>query len=65
MIPEIDIWRTAQLMIRQHGAAAADKADRSAGDLIEQGNHAGGAVWQRIRAAIEQLQQDNPSGPVH
>ena len=65
MIPEIDIWRTAHLMIRQHGEDAGDQADARAGALIEQGDHTGGAVWRRIRQAIGQLQNDIPEGPVH
>ena len=30
MIPEIDIWRSAQLMIRQYGDAAVSEADARA-----------------------------------
>ncbi len=30
MIPEIDIWRAAHLMIRQHGEDAAPQADARA-----------------------------------
>ncbi len=37
MIPEIDIWRAAHLMIRQYGEDAAHQTDARAGVLIEQG----------------------------
>ena len=63
MIPEIDIWRSAQLMIRQYGDAAASEADARA--LTEQSDSAGGLVWRRIREAIGQLQNDTPNGPAH
>ena len=65
MISEIDIWRSAQLMIQQHREDAAHQADARASDLIERGDHAGGAVWRRIRQAIDQLQNDTPNGPAH
>ena len=65
MIPEIDIWRCAHLMVRQYGHEAANQADARAGDLIEKGDTAGGAVWQRIRAAVEQYQNRSPDGPIH
>ncbi len=65
MVPEIDIWRSAQLMIRQYGDAAVSEADARASALTEQGDSVGGAVWRRIRAAIHQLQQNKPNAPVH
>ncbi len=55
MIPEIDVWRSAQLMIRQYGDAA----------VTEQGDSAGALVWRRIREAIDQLQNDTSVGPAH
>ncbi len=65
MIPEIDVWRSAQEMIRQHGEDAAHQADARATALTEQGDSAGGLVWQRIREAIDQLQNDTSVGPAH
>ena len=65
MIPKIDIWRSAQSMIRQYDAAAASEADARASALTEQSDSAGGAVWRRIREAIDQLQNDTPNGPAH
>ncbi len=65
MIPNIDIWRSAQLMIRQYGDAAVSEADARASALTEQGDSAGRAVWRRIRQAIEQLQNRMPDGSVH
>ena len=65
MIPEIDIWRCAQLMVRRYGNDAANRANARAGELIEKGETAGGAVWQRIWGAIERLQNQVPVGPLH
>ncbi len=63
MIPEIDIWCAAHLMIRQHREDASHQADARVGVLIEQGGSAGGAVWRRLREAIDKLQNDTPNGP--
>ena len=52
-------------MIRQYGDAAVSEADARASALTEQGDSAGGAVWRRIRQAIEQLQNRMPDGLVH
>ena len=60
MIPEIDVWRSAQEMIRQHGEDAAHQAHVRASALTEQRDSAGGAVWRRIREAINQLQNESP-----
>ncbi len=65
MIPEIDIWRSAQEMIQQHREDAAHRADARASALIERGDSAGGLVWRRIREAIDQPQNDTPNGPAH
>ena len=64
MIPEIDVWRSAQEMIRQYGEDAVHQADAHATALTEQGDSVGGAVWRRIREAIGQLQNDTPNGPL-
>ena len=56
MIPEIDIWRSAHLMIQQHRKDAAHQADARARALIERSDSAGGLIWRRIRQAIGQLQ---------
>lgn len=65
MIPEIDIWRSAQLMIRQYGDAAVSEADARVIALTEQRDSAGGLVWRRIREPIDQLQNDTSVDPAH
>ena len=40
VIPEIDIWRAAQLMIRQYGQHAGDQADARA-ERVDDGIDAG------------------------
>jgi hypothetical protein len=65
VIPEIDIWRVANLMIKRYAEAAKENADRRADELETEGDHAGAAIWRRVTVAIEQLTNTNPSGPLH
>ena len=51
----IDIWRTATLLMRMDGEAAAFNAAQRADALLEKGDVKGGAVWVAIVHAIEQL----------
>ena len=65
MIPEIDIWRIANLMLKHYGdEAEAESAIRSA-ELAEAGDWAGAAVWRRITDAIGQLESTTARGPLH
>jgi hypothetical protein len=65
VIPEIDIWRVANLMIKRYAEAAKENADRRADELETEGDHAGAAIWRRVTVAIEQLTNTDPSGPLH
>jgi hypothetical protein len=49
MIPERDIWRAANLLIREHGAEAEMVAARRADEMLERGDRDGQLVWLRIR----------------
>jgi len=52
VIPEIDIWRIANLMLKCYGdEAEAESAIRSA-ELAEAGDSAGAAVWRRVTDAM-------------
>ena len=64
MTPEIDIWRAANLVIRQHGENAVIIAAQRADLMFERGDPEGRLVWLRIRRAIAEL-QTAPSGPAH
>lgn len=62
MLPEIDIFRSANLLIRQHGLRAEDAARDRAYALIARHDFDGFTVWMRIAAAIATLQQPPPDG---
>ena len=65
MIDDLDIYRTAKLLIDRHGDGATVEAMKRADALASQGDAAGKVVWLRILEAIEELQNTEPAGPVH
>ena len=62
-VADIDIWRSAKLMIDQHGEDAATEAALRADALLDQGAITGAATWRRVMKAIEQLQAPRLAGP--
>ena len=65
MIPEIDIWRAANLMLKRYGDEALEESAARADELAAQEDHNGAVVWRRITAAVGQLANQTPSGPLH
>ena len=63
-LPELDIWRAASLLIRQHGSDAEIMASQRADMMLERGDIEGQRVWMRIRRAVLELEAA-PSGPAH
>jgi hypothetical protein len=55
VIPEIDIWRAAQLMRKRHGDQAEAESATRVGELEAAGDHEGAAVWRRITSAVTEL----------
>jgi hypothetical protein len=64
MIPEIDIWRAANLLIRRHGDDAELEAAKRADLMLDRGDDDGRLLWMRIRRAIEALQAPR-AGELH
>jgi hypothetical protein len=56
MVPDLHIWRAANLLIREHGGDAEIVAARRADEMLERGDRDGQLVWYRIRKAIVELQ---------
>ena len=56
MIPDRDIWRAANLLIREHKADAEVVAARRADEMLERGDRDGQLVWIRIRRVIADFQ---------
>ncbi len=60
MIPDLDIYRSANLIIKHHGEAASIEAAMRADAMLEAGDVDGYAVWKRILRAVEELQRAEP-----
>ena len=55
MTSDLDIYRSANELIKQHGDAADIEAAMRADELAADGDMEGRAVWLRILKAIEEL----------
>ncbi len=60
MIPDLDIYRATNVIIKQHGEDAPIQAAMRADAMLEAGDLDGFAVWKRILRAIEDLQGTEP-----
>ncbi len=62
MPTDLDILRSAKLLIDQHGQDAILEAALRADELLDQGDLDGQRVWMRIRAAVVELLGERPEG---
>jgi hypothetical protein len=65
LIPQIDIWRAAQLMLKRYGEKALDESAARADELALAGDDAGAATWRRIMSAVTELANKIPPDRVH
>jgi len=65
VISEIDIWRAATLMLKRYGEKALEQSATRADELAADGDHDGADTWRRITAAVVQLSNTTPPGPLH
>ena len=62
MTSDLDIYRAANLLVKQHGEDAPIHAAMRADAMLEKGDLDGYAVWKRILRAVEELRRTKP-GP--
>jgi len=63
MTSDLDIYRTALVLIRQHGANAAIYASMRHDEFLGAGDIEGSGVWKRVLAAIDALSAEKrPDG---
>jgi hypothetical protein len=65
VIPEIDIWRAATLVLKRYGEKALEQSATRADELAADGDHERAATWRRIAAAVAELANTTPTGPLH
>ncbi len=63
MISDLDIFRSANLLVKRHGQDAPIHATMRADAMLESGDLDGYAVFKRVvKAAEEILSKDRPDG---
>ena len=67
MVSDLDIYRSAKLLIDQHGEDASLEAAMRADKLLAAGDMDGKRTWVRIMKAVEELQRQErrPGEPAH
>ncbi len=67
MISDLDIYRSANVLVQQHGEDAPLEAAMRADAMLEAGDMEGFAVWKRIVKAVEELLSKDPpqGGKIH
>ena len=62
MVSDLDMYRSAQVLIREHGADAPIHTAQQVDAKLDRGDLDGRAVWLRIVAAVETLFATAPDG---
>jgi len=57
VIPDIDIWRCANVMIKRYGKDAAVEAAQRADTMLDKGNMDGCRVMKRFVKAIAEMER--------
>ena len=65
MADDLDVYRSANLLVKQHGADAPIHAAMRADAMLDDGDMDGRAVWLGIKAATETLLPSKAAGVVH
>jgi hypothetical protein len=60
MTSDLDIYRTANVLIREHGDEADFVAAQRADSFLEAGDIDGSAVWKRVLKAIKEIHREEP-----
>ncbi len=63
MISDLDIYRTANILVKQHGKEAPIHAALHADAMLDKGDMDGRSVWLRVVRAVEELLGMEPRGP--
>ena len=60
MTSDLDIYRTASVLIREHREDTALEAAQRADAMFEKGSLDGQRVWKRVLAAVKKTQRQEP-----
>jgi len=65
MVNDINIWRSAKLLVERYGDEAPIHAAMRVDELLDEGDVDGRTVWLRVVRAFEELLNKQPQGVVH
>jgi hypothetical protein len=54
---ELDIWRSADILLKRYGGEAVFIAAKRSDVLLDQGDYQGCSTWVRIAKAIAELER--------
>ncbi len=60
MIPDLDIYRSANILVKRQGQDAPIHAAMKADAMLDKGDLDRVAVWRRVLRAVEELQRVEP-----
>ncbi len=60
MIPDLDIYRSANVLVKRHGEDAPIQTAMNADAMLEKGDMTGYVVWKRILRAVGELRGADP-----
>ncbi len=58
MTSDLDIYRTANVLVKRYGEDAALEAAQRADAMLEKGGLDGQRVWTRVLAAVKEIQRE-------
>ncbi len=61
MIPDLDIYRSANVLVKRYGPDAPVEAAMRADAMLDKGDLDGFSVWKRILWAVGELQSVEPA----
>ena len=60
MTSDLDIYRTANVLVKHYGEDAALEAAQRADAMLEKGSLDGQRVWCRVLRAVKEIQRGEP-----
>ncbi len=57
MVPAVEVYRSASVLIREHGEDAPLETAQRADAMLEKGSLDGQRVWKRVLAALKEIQR--------
>jgi hypothetical protein len=65
LVADIDVWRSAHLLLKQHGKDAPFAAANRASEAMATGDHDGIRLWKRGAEAMLELLKNKPGEDEH